>query len=124
MSLSISWLMLDTMVGSVFNAANKTKRGFYTMVFMTIIMVLSVLVAVYIGNSIIAVAWAFLFAKVVTTIINYFSLMKALESKITLFLMHIIKPLSIGSIMFCIMWYTESLFYIDNIILVFQYKIT
>lgn len=70
MSLAISWLMIDTMVGSIMNAANKTKRGFYTMVLMSAIMILSVFVAIMLWNTIIAVAWVFLFAKTVTTLIN------------------------------------------------------
>ena len=117
MSLAISWLMIDTMVGSIMNAANKTKRGFYTMVVMSSIMILSVFVAILIWNSIIAVAWAFLFAKTVGTLINYYSLMTALEQSFTVFIRKIIKPFLLSILLFGLMWGMEEMILIDNIVI-------
>lgn len=122
MSLAISWLMIDTMVGSIMNAANKTKRGFYTMVVMTSIMILSVIVAIKVWNSIIAVAWAFLFAKTVGTLINYYSLMVAIEHPFSVFLKQVLKPLMVGIIMFATMWIFCKVVEIDNIVASLIYK--
>lgn len=117
MSLAISWLMIDTMVGSIMNAANKTKRGFYTMVLMSVIMILSVFVAIMLWNTIIAVAWAFLFAKTVTTLINYYSLMAAIKHPYSLFLKHIMAPFAVGVVLFVLVLCYNRLIYIDNMLL-------
>jgi PST family polysaccharide transporter len=122
MSLAISWLMIDTMVGSIMNAANKTKRGFYTMVLMTSIMILSVIAAIQVWNSIIAVAWGFLLAKTIGTLINYYSLMVAIEHPYSVFLKQILKPLAVGVIMFIFMWILCVVVEIDNVVVSLIYK--
>lgn len=99
MCLAISFLILDTTVGSIYNAANETKRGFYTMLIMAIIMIVSVIFAIYFWNTIIAVAYAFLFAKIVGTLMNFYSLTQGLEGKYSDFLVCIVKPILISFIL-------------------------
>ena len=130
MSLSISWLMIDTMVGSIMNASNKTKRGFYTMVVMSSVMIISVIAAIMLWNTIIAVAWAFLIAKTLGTLINYYSLMVALNQPYTMFFRSIMKPLLIGLFLFGLMVFFNFYIKVDHIVLtaivktVFAFAIT
>ena len=116
MSLAISFLILDTTVGSIFNAANETKRGFYTTVIMSLIMIVSVSVAIYVWNTIIAVAFAFLIAKILATLVNFYSLMQGLNSCFSQFLSILIRPFVISSITFAIMLCFTRVCTLDNVI--------
>lgn len=116
MSLAISFLILDTTVGSIFNAANETKRGFYTTVIMSLIMIVSVSVAIYVWNTIIAVAFAFLISKILATLVNFYSLMQGLNSCFSQFLSILIRPFVISAITFAIMLCFTRVCTFDNVI--------
>lgn len=109
MSLAISFLILDTTVGSIYNAANETKRGFFTMLIMSCVMIVSIIIAISFWNTIIAVAYAFLFAKIVGTIINFYSLTQGIGVKFSAFWKCIYKSI-IVSIGCCCCMYLLSLF--------------
>lgn len=114
MSLSIAWLMIDTMVGSIMNAANKTKRCFFTTVVMSLIMIFAVVFAIAYWNTIIAVAWAFLFAKTIGTLVNYYSLMTALEQSFLVFFKAVVNPIILAFVLFGILWEFELTIHFDN----------
>ena len=122
MCLAISFLILDTIVGSIYNAANETKRGFYTMFIMACIMIISVIVAIYFWNTIIAVAYAFLFAKIVGTLVNFYSLMQGLEGDFKEFLICISKPIIISLILAVLLFLFSQYLIIDNILIVLLMK--
>ena len=115
MSLAISFLILDTMVGSIYNAANETKRGFYTMLAMSVVMIASVVVAIWLYNTIIAVAYAFLFAKIVGTLLNYYSLTHGLEGKFRHFLVCIDKPIIVSVILGGLMFVVSRFADVQNV---------
>lgn len=117
MSLAVSFLMFDTTVGSIFLAANETKRAFYTMLIMLIIMVVSLVVAIYFWNTILAIACAYLFAKVSGSLFNYYSLMHGLGRRYFDFIKIIVKPFVTGVVVFLIFYILTQLFNIENIIL-------
>lgn len=123
MSLSISLLILDTTVGSIYNAANETKRGFYTMLIMSIIMISFISIAIWGWNNIVAVAFAFLFARILATLINFFSLTQGLEGKFKDFFSKIVKPILIGMMLFGILYLTESFIKTEELILSFMIKV-
>lgn len=114
MSLAISFLLLDTTVGSVFNAANETKRGFYTMVVISLLMIGSVSMAIFYWNTIIAVAYAFLTAKIFGTLINFYSLMRGLKSSFSRFLIVLWRPMIIATCVFLLMLVLTQMLHIDN----------
>lgn len=116
MSLAISFLILDTTVGSIYNAANETKRGFFTMLIMSCIMILSVAVSIYIWNTIIAVAYAFLFAKIIGTLVNFYSLTQGLGGQFSDFLFCIIKPILVSAFLFCILYFFNFFIILNNVI--------
>lgn len=116
MSLSVCMLMLDTTVGAIYNASNQTKRGFFTMLIMACVMISSISSAIWGWGSIVAVAYAFLTARIITTIINFYSLTKGLKINISIFIDYIKRPLIIGLILFGIFSIMEI--YIDSFSLI------
>ena len=83
------------------------------------IMILSVLVAIMLWNTIIAVAWAFLFAKTVTTLINYYSLMVAIEHPYSLFLKHIMAPFAVGVVLFVlVLCYNRQIIHRQHVVII------
>lgn len=116
MSLAISFLVLDTTVGSIINAVNQTKRGFYTMIIMSSIMIAMVCVAIFFWNTIVAVAYAFMIAKIVATLINFYSLMQGLKSRYLQFLEILYRPVLISTICFVVMYAFTAVVSFDNIV--------
>ena len=117
MSLAVSFLLFDTTVGSIFLAANETKRAFYTMLAMLTIMVVSLVVAIYFWNTILAIAYAYLFAKISGSLLNYYSLMHGLNRSYFDFIKIIIKPFIIGAILFLFFYFLTRFLSIENIFL-------
>lgn len=124
MSIAISFMILDTTVGSIYNAANETKRGFFTMLIMSCTMIASISIAIYFWNSIIAVAYAFLFARVVTTLINFYSLTHGLDGKFTDFLSCISRPAVVGILLFVVLYLITTFMQVDNIFISLIIKVT
>lgn len=108
MSLSVSLLILDTTVGSIYNAANQTKRGFFTMLIMSCVMISFISLAIWRWGTIIAVAYAFLYARILTTFINFFSLTQGLKGSFSDFLKCIVRPVGISGILIGILFSLES----------------
>ena len=123
MSIAISFMILDTTVGSIYNAANETKRGFYTMLIMSCTMIASISIAIYLWNSIIAVAYAFLFARVVATLMNFYSLTHGLDGKFIDFLSCIFRPVIVGILLFVVLYLISIFMQVDNIFISFIIKV-
>ena len=117
MSLAISFLVIDTTVGSVFNAIFQTKRGFYTMILMSSIMILSVCTSIFFWNNILSVAYAFLFAKIVGSIINFLSLMQGLQTRYSRFFVVLNKPILVSLSVFVSMYFLSPFLPVDNLLL-------
>ena len=114
---AIAFMMLNSTVGSIFNASNNTKRGFYTGIVLSLLMIASISVAISLYNTIIAVAYAYLFARVVGTFYNFYSLMKGLNNSYMDFLKVLIKPALIGISLFVGLELFVQFITIENILL-------
>lgn len=123
MSLAVALMILDTTVGSIYNAANETKRGFYTMCIMSCTMIVSISIAIYVWNTIAAVAYAFLFARIVTTLMNFYSLTQGLEGRFSDFLTSISKPVLVGVILLVVMSVVDNQIRIGNILISLLFKL-
>lgn len=117
MSISVSLLILDTTVGAIYNSANETKRGFFTMLIMSAIMIIAICAAIFGWGTIVSVAYAFLIARMITTLINFYSLTHGLEGKFADFISHIYKPASIALILFILTFIYNTYIYNDNLLI-------
>lgn len=122
MSLAISFLILDTTVGSIYNAANQTQRGFFTMMSMSFVMIVSIVAAICIWNTILAVAYAFLFAKIFGTLINFYSLTCGLQVRFFYFIRCILKPIIVSLGVLTVMYILSIYLKTDSIIVALLVK--
>ena len=102
-SFAVAFMMLNTTVGSIYNAAYLTKRGFYMSVFFSLFMIFSISIAIWLYNTIIAVAIAFTIARIVITFISFYALLQGLGQSYSIFLKAIAKPMLLGVVDFFIL---------------------
>lgn len=114
-SFAVAFMMLNTTVGSIYNAAYLTKRGFYMSVFFSILIVMSISLAIWLYNTIIAVAIAFTIARIVISFISFYALLQGLGQSYFSYLSAIAKPMLIGVVEFFILGCCVHCISIDNI---------
>lgn len=116
MSLAMAVMILDSTTASVFNAANETKRGFYTMSVVFIVMVVSIMTASWFWNTLISMAYAYLVAKIMGFIISFYSLTRGIEGSMRTLFSGLVKPLLVNMMLAFILYLLVQYVAIENVI--------
>lgn len=109
LSLSVSVQMLTTTVGSIYNASNATKIGFFSSCISTLLMVSGFLITIFLWGTIESVAIGLLITQILFFFLNYMLLMKVLGCIYNRFVCLLLKPLYI-SLLLSFIYYIIDIF--------------
>lgn len=116
LALSVGIQIITSSTGPIFQAANATKRLFYTGLVVSSIMVLGFIVAALYYKSLIAFSYAFLLTKTLDFFISYYSLFKKLNYPLRNVVKMVAKPLFCGGVVFIALWILSIFNFGDNYI--------
>lgn len=114
LSFSVGIQIITSTTASIFQAANSTKQLFHTSVLVAICMVGSFVVAACYFKSIVAMAYAFLFAKTLDMLISYTSLMYIIKFPVKRIWMSMIRPIAVGIVTFVTLYVFNRCVNVDN----------
>ena len=123
LALTVCSQMLLSSTGSIFQAINATRRFFLTGCINSTIMVASFCVSIFTWRSVQAVAWGFVVAHFINTIISFWMLCDKLNATFLEFLQILIRPLVISIIILVVLYLMNLYISFNNIYISFVFKL-
>ena len=125
LSISVGFQIILSTSGSIFQAANSTKKMFISGLLSSALTVSGIFVAIIMFKTIEAVAWAISITFIINFIQAYLIMYVAVFKRSILFLFkNIFSPLILATIMIIVNLLFRSFIHIDNMILSMFFKVT
>ncbi len=122
LSLTVCSQMLLSSTGAIYQAVNATRRFFAAGCINSFVMVISFCVSISIWGTIEAVAWGFVVAHFLNTVISFWMLCNKLRAGMFEFINMIARPVFFSLILFAIMYFADLSIHFDNIYMSFASK--
>lgn len=116
LSISVGIQIVLSSSGSIFQSCNRTDLLFYSGLFTSSVMILSIFLGVFFFNSLVAISYCLLAAFVVNFFVAFYILIvKVLDSSYIKFLYIFVLPISSAISLFLIYYLLDSIFTFSNL---------